>query len=260
MTEQLPPKVGATSSAIGGGLGSTSNAYPITGQSGATSSTACPASTASFDAGVGSAATGVTGNGASTAAAATTSNVLGTGNTTTTGTYGTSAMGGYGSSYGGGMYGSSYGGMGYGSRYGMGGMGYGGMGMNRYGMNGQNGQSAFFSPDSDSMGKFNEILTFNGLLLDRIGEWSIDIYQRLKHILIWLFKLRDDLKRINDKSLSEKERRELRMMIIKKMIAMGSLATFFLMWCMRSLQRRRAKQRLAQWNRLFPSIPSQSAL
>jgi len=177
---------------------------------------------------------------------------------TTTPGYGTSTLGaGYGSAYG-----SSYG-AGYGSRYGMGmGGGYGayggmgmGMGMNRYG--GQQNRGDFFGPDTDSMGRFNEILEFNGFLLDRISDCSSNIYQRLKHILLWLFELKHHIQRSHNASISDEERQELRKKILKRMIVLGSLATIFFLWCIRSLYRRRKQKRLADWNRIFPS---QSAL
>jgi len=137
------------------------------------------------------------------------------------------------------------------------GMGMGmGMGMgNRYGSGMQN-RGDFFGTDTDSMGRFNEILEFNGFLLDRICDCSSSIYQRLKHVLLWLFELKDQIQRSHNASISDEERRELKKKIIKRMIVLGSLATIFFLWCIRSLYRQQRRKRLADWNRIFPSHKS----
>lgn len=251
VTESLPPRP-----AIGGAIDytpSSSSTAPIartlpvvnassistSAPSGAVASTSAPT--------VGAAVT-TTAPGASTATTPALASSTGLG-TSYSSTYG----GGYGSRYGTGMGYSSMGGMGYGgygSSYGSYGSSYGGgMGMNRYG--GRGGDAEFFGPTTDSLSKFNEILAFNSYLLDQIYNSSVNIYQRLKHIVMWLLELKQALQRAQH-ATSDAERRELRGKILKRMTVLGGLASLFLLWCVRSLQRRRKRQMIADWQKIFP--------
>jgi len=142
--------------------------------------------------------------------------------------------------------GYGYGGM-MGSCGGYGSSMYGGS-MNRYG---SRQDSEFFGPTVDSLSRFNEILDFNSYLLDQIHDRSVNLYDRLKYILTWLFELKDVIRKSS--AAFGEEKRELRRQIMKRMVAIGSLAALFLLWCVRTLQRRRKRQMLNDWARIFPT-------
>jgi hypothetical protein len=154
-------------------------------------------------------------------------------------------MGGYGGM--GGMYG------GMGGMYGMGGMG--GMGMMGRGMMGGGNQAGWFGSSVDSLNTMCRMVDMNSWFFDQIADSAVAAATRLRDLLLYLYRVKQALIDGQYQSpelpfASEEERKEWERKVLRRIYCVGALAVAFTMYTLRRAYGRR--QRLAQWNSLFP--------